>query len=73
MALLKIGEAVVRHPDLAPDILPDQDLEGKVDRDAGSGQHQRGAGLWVAKDQELGRRHCHADASRFSAVVHERE
>src|SRR5579871_688938 len=71
--LSEVVAAVVGDPHLALRILRDQDLERQVDGRAWSGQHQRRAGLRIAEDQELGRRHGHPRLCSFTAVVHERE
>jgi len=51
VSLLEILGAIVRKPNFAFGIFPNQNFEGQVDRDAGSCQHEWGARLGAAKNQ----------------------
>src|SRR5262250_1200352 len=73
MPLLQIGWAVVANPNLSLSILPNQNLKWKVNSAAGRREHYGSAGLWVPKNQQLGRMHFHSYLFRFAAVVHHRE
>ena len=71
MAFLQIARTILRHPDFSFAAFPDQNLEGKVDRDAWSRQHQPGPGLGITKDQQLGGAHLEVCFFSLSAVVDE--
>ncbi len=69
MPLRQIGRRIVGDPDIAFWILPDEQFQGQIDSNASRRQHQGSAGLGITEDEQLGRKHFHADLLRFSAVV----
>src|ERR1700677_3836920 len=60
---------VIRNPHLPTRVLPNKDLQRKVDGNAGSSLHERRSGLGVSKDQQFCRWHLHSRLLRLTAVV----
>ena len=70
MSMLEIFGTIVGDPNFAASVLPDQDLQRKVNRDRGRCHHHRRAALWTAEKDELRRVHLEANFFGFAAVVH---
>src|SRR6185312_3562837 len=64
---------VVGYPDLGSNVLPHEYLQRQVQPGRRDLQHQRRAGLGVAEDQHLLRRHPQAGSRRIAAEVDARE
>src|SRR5271170_4739535 len=69
MSLLEIFGAVVRHPDFAAPVFPDQCLQGQVNSDRGRSHHDGRAALRAAEQNELRGVHLQADFLSFAAVI----
>src|SRR5258708_5116694 len=59
----------MRHPHLAGCVFPRENLQGKLDSDRLSAQHQWRAALRVAEDQELRRSHRYAGRCGAGCVI----
>ena len=66
---LKVPRAIRGDPDFAVTILPDQDLQRQVDRDARRSDHEWSAGFRIAEDQQFGWPHFDAGLFRLTAVI----
>lgn len=66
---LKVSQAIVRDPDFTVAVLPNQNLERQIDRDAGRRNHQRRSGFRTAEYQKLGGPHLHSGFFCFTAVI----
>ena len=73
MSLLKIRGVIVRQPNLAVCVLPDQRLQRQIDRSRRRGLHQRRPAFGTAEDQQLRWPHRKADLRRLAAVVDQGE
>jgi len=71
--LLQVGWCVVADPDLGIVVLVNKNLQRKVERGAGSGQHDGCTRAWISEDEEFGRRHGHAYVRSLPAVIDEGE
>lgn len=60
-------------PDLSLGVLPNQDLEWKIDGAAGRCQHHGRTRLWISKDEKFRRAHFQSDFRRFATVIDQRE
>ena len=69
MPALKVRRAIVGDPDFAFAVLPNQDLQRQIDRDAGRGNHERRSGFRIAEYQELGGPHLHSGSFRLTTVI----
>src|SRR5215470_14098477 len=70
--LLEEARAVVAQPHLAGVVLPDEDLERKVDRAPRRGDHERRPRPRIPEDEELGRSKRQPDLGGLAAVVDDR-
>src|SRR5277367_2987796 len=73
MPFLQVFRAIVGNPDFPVLVFPNKNLQGEIDRNAGSSQHKRCSAFRIAEDQQLGWAHFHPRLFRFSAVIDERE
>lgn len=73
MAFFQIRRAVIRNPHFPFAVFPNQELQRKIDCNAGSGQHKRCSRLRAPEDQQLGGAHFHPHFFCFSTVINESE
>src|ERR1700688_2301977 len=64
---------MVGEPDLALLVLPRQSFQRQIDRQSRRSDHQRGAALGAAEDQELRGPHLEASLFSLTAVIDEGE
>ena len=73
MTILEILDGVVDDPDLPIFILGDQDLERKIDRDGGRGDHQGSTSFWITEDNHAGGIHFQTGFFSIVAEMNSRE
>ena len=69
----QVLRAAVGEPGFSCGVFTDEDFQGKVDSNAGSGEHQRRSSFGAAEDEQLGGRHGQSDFCGFAAVIDQRE
>src|SRR5262249_53762332 len=61
---------VVGDPDFAAGVFRDEDLQRKIESNAGRGLYERSAGVGAAEYEQFGVGHLQAGFARFPAVVY---